>query len=136
MSEAGYHALRVAEVRAETDSAVCVTFEVPDFLRETFRFIQGQYLTLSAEIGGEEVNRSYSICSGVDEEHLKVGIKKIEGGVFSTYANERLGAGEEIRVLPPKGNFFTPLDPGHAKTTCAFAWAAASRPSSRLSNPS
>ena len=115
MTEARFHHLRVAEVRPETSSAVCVTFDVPGPLCEAFRFIQGQYVTLSAEIEGGEVNRSYSICSGVDDECLKIGIKKIEGGLFSTYANECLRAGDEIRVMPPKGNFFTPLSADNAK---------------------
>jgi len=115
LSGAGFHSLRVAEVRPETDSAVCVAFDVPDSAREAFRFIQGQYLTLSAGINGEEVSRSYSICSGVDDGCLKVGIKKIEGGLFSTYANESLRAGDEIRALPPKGNFFSPLSANNEK---------------------
>lgn len=115
MGEARFHLLSVAEVRPETDSAVCVTFDVPEPLRDTFRFIQGQYLTLSARIDGEDVSRSYSVCSSVDEGCLKVGIKKIDGGLFSTYANERLSAGDEIRVLPPRGNFFTELSEDNEK---------------------
>ncbi|MXZ27587.1 MAG: hypothetical protein F4222_11895 [Gammaproteobacteria bacterium] len=115
MSEARFHRLRVVEVRPETDSAVCVTFDVPEPLRDTFRFIQGQYLTLSARINGENVSRSYSICSGVDDGCLKVGIKKIDGGLFSTYANECLSAGDEIRVMPPKGNFHTALSADNRK---------------------
>ncbi len=115
MSHAGYHPLRVAEVIPETANAVCVAFDVPEPLRAAFRFIQGQYLTLSAEIDGEVVSRSYSICSGVDDGCLKVGIRKIEGGVFSTYANESLRAGDEIRVLPPQGNFFVPLSADNEK---------------------
>ena len=115
MSEARFHLLRVAEVRPETDSAVCVTFDVPGPLGDTFRFIQGQYLTLSARIHGDKVSRSYSICSGVDDGCLKVGIKKIAGGVFSTYANERLSAGDEIRVMPPRGNFHTALSADNRK---------------------
>lgn len=114
MSAARFYPLRVAEVRPETDSAVCLTFDVPDPLRKTFRFIQGQYLTLNAEIAGEQVSRSYSICSGIDDGHLRVGIRKIDGGVFSTYANEELHAGDEIRVMPPKGEFHTPLKADHA----------------------
>lgn len=115
MADARCYPLRVAEVRPETDRAVCVTFDVPRPLRDAFRFIQGQYLTLSAEIGGEEVSRSYSICSGVGDGDLRVGIRKIEGGVFSTYANERLSAGDKLRVMPPKGNFHTPLSAKNEK---------------------
>lgn len=115
MSEARFHRLRIAEVRPETDAAVRVTFDVPEALREAFRFIQGQYLTLSAVIEGEEVNRPYSICSGIDDDQLRVGIKKIPGGVFSTYANEKLGSDDEIRAMPPKGKFFTPLSASNEK---------------------
>ena len=102
-------------MRPETDSAVCVAFDLPEELRETFRFIQGQYLSLSAEIDGAEVSRSYSICSGIDDPDLRVGIKKIDGGVFSTYANEELRAGDEIRVRPPEGRFHTPLSKNQAR---------------------
>ncbi len=107
--------LPVAEVRPETRDAVCVTFDVPAPLKETFRFIQGQYLTLRAEVDGGEVTRSYSICSGIDDGCLKVGIKKIGGGVFSTFANQTLQTGDEIRVMPPQGRFYTALSPDNAK---------------------
>ena len=115
MSEVHSYPLRVAEVRPETDNAVCVTFDVPEPLRETFRFIQGQYLTLSTRIEAEEVARSYSICSGIDDCTLRVGIKRIGGGVFSTFANESLRAGDAIRVMPPQGRFYTPLSADNAK---------------------
>ncbi len=104
-----FYPLTISDVRNETDSAVCLTFDVPKHLIETFRFIQGQYLTLKAEIDGSEARRSYSICSGVDDGTLRVAVKRIEGGVFSTFANEKLGKGEVIEVMPPKGTFFTPL---------------------------
>jgi len=115
LSEAGFHSLRVAKVRPETESAVCVTLEVPEPLREAFQFIPGQYLTLSTDIGGERISRSYSICSGIDDQDLSVGIKRIDGGVFSSYANEELRAGDEIWVLPPKGEFHTPIKAGKSR---------------------
>ena len=114
MSEARFYPLRVAEVRPETGSAVCVVFDLPEELRKTFRFIQGQYLTLRAEIDGQQVSRSYSICSAIDDAYLRVGIKQMDGGVFSTYANEQLRAGDEIRVRPPEGRFHTPLSRDNA----------------------
>ena len=110
-----FYPLRVAEVRPETRDAVCVTFNVPEPLKETFRYVQGQFLTLSAEIHGQEVTRSYSICSGVDDGSLRVGIRKIDGGVFSTFANEELRPRDEIRVMPPQGRFHTPLLPANAR---------------------
>lgn len=112
---ADFYSLAVADVRRETDSAVCLTFQVPDELQSTFSFIQGQYLTLRATIDGSEVRRSYSICSGVDDKDLKVGIKQIEGGVFSTFANTELKPGDKIDVMPPQGEFYTTLDKDNQK---------------------
>ena len=105
-----FYPLTISGIRKETDNAVCLTFDVPDNLSETYRFTQGQYLTLKAEIDGNEVRRSYSICSGVDDGALRVAVKKIAGGLFSTFANEELGQGDVIEVMPPQGTFFTPLD--------------------------
>ena len=105
-----FHSLTISDIRKETDDAVCLTFDVPADLAETYRFIQGQYLTLKAHIDGSEVRRSYSICAGVDDGELRVAVKKVAGGVFSTFANEELGTGDVIEVMPPRGTFFTPLD--------------------------
>lgn len=115
MSDTEFHPLRIAELHPETATAVCLTFEVPESLKKAFDFTQGQYLTLRAEIDGEEVRRSYSICSGIDDSHLRVGIRAIEGGVFSNFANTRLQAGDVIDVMPPQGEFHTPLNPAQAK---------------------
>ena len=109
MAAAGFHTLTVADVQRETDDAVCVRFEVPASLGATFTFTQGQYLTLRREIGGEDVRRSYSICSGVDDGELKVAIKCVPGGRFSTWANSELKAGDSLEVMPPDGRFHTPL---------------------------
>lgn len=105
-----FHPLRVREVRPDTDEAVIVSFEVPAELAETFRFTQGQYLTLRHEVAGQDLRRSYSICAGVDDGELRVGVRKVEGGVFSSWVHEGLKAGDEIQVFPPQGRFFTPLD--------------------------
>ena len=110
-----FHQLTISDIRKETDNAVCLTFDVPAGLAETYRFTQGQYLTLKADIDGTETRRSYSICSGVDDGTLRVAVKKVTGGLFSTFANERLGKGDVLEVMPPQGTFFTPLheDNGH-----------------------
>lgn len=110
-----FYSLPVVEVRRETDSAVCLTFEVPEELQSVFSFIQGQHLTLRATIDGSEVRRSYSICSGVDDIALRVGIKNIEEGVFSTFANTKLKPGDHIDVMPPQGKFYTTLDKNQQK---------------------
>ncbi|MFK7731973.1 MAG: 1,2-phenylacetyl-CoA epoxidase subunit PaaE [Pseudomonadales bacterium] len=115
MSKTEFHPLTVSEVRPETDTAVCVTFDVPENLQSEFAFIQGQYLTLRAKINNEEVRRSYSICSGVDDGTLRVGIKHIEDGLFSSFANGELKAGDVVEVMAPQGEFYTQLHPDNAK---------------------
>jgi ring-1,2-phenylacetyl-CoA epoxidase subunit PaaE len=115
MSKNTFYPLSVSEIRPETDSAVCITFDVPDEFKEEFRFVQGQHLTLKKVIKGEEVRRSYSICSGVDEGKLQIGVKKIEGGLFSTFANSELKVHDTIEVMPPRGEFYTSLDASNAK---------------------
>jgi ring-1,2-phenylacetyl-CoA epoxidase subunit PaaE len=116
-----FHSLKVADVRRETDDTVSIAFEVPDALAAEYAFQQGQYLTLRAHLGGEEVRRSYSICSGLDEGELRVAVKKVEGGAFSTFANENLSPGSELEVMTPTGRFTTPLDPAAARTYALFA---------------
>ena len=113
MAVAGFHRLTVAEVQRETDDAVCVRFEVPADLRDAFAFRQGQYLTLRQLINGEDVRRSYSICSGVDEDALRIAIKRVEGGRFSSYANAELKTGDSLEVMPPEGRFTTELKAGN-----------------------
>jgi ring-1,2-phenylacetyl-CoA epoxidase subunit PaaE len=110
-----FHLLKVSGVRRITDEAVCVTFDVPAELEEVFRFTPGQYLTLRADIDGAEVRRSYSICSGIDEPDLRIGVKRIDGGVFSNFVNAGLRAGGTIDVQPPQGRFSPRLDPANAK---------------------
>lgn len=110
-----FHPLTVSGVRPETDSAVCVTFKVPEALREAFRFIQGQYVALRKTLGGVELTRCYSICSGVDDGCLRIAIRRVEDGVFSGYANSRLRVGDVLDVSVPEGRFHTPLSPGSEK---------------------
>ncbi|MGR8920340.1 MAG: 1,2-phenylacetyl-CoA epoxidase subunit PaaE [Gammaproteobacteria bacterium] len=121
MATAGFNPLSVAEVRRETEDAVCVSFDVPPELADAYRFRQGQYLTLRRTIDGEELRRSYSICSGVDEGSLKVAIKALQGGRFSTWANTELAAGDAIEVMPPDGSFTSALDPAHEKSYLCIA---------------
>ncbi len=106
--------LKIAEIREEANDTRQLVFDVPPELEDTFSFKAGQYLTFAAEIDGEEVRRSYSICAAVGEP-LSVAIKKIEGGAFSSYAHDNLSAGDEVRVLPPDGQFSPELDPGTKK---------------------
>ena len=115
------YALRIAEVRPETDNAVCVAFEVPPELDETFRFVPGQYLTLRRTIDGREVRRSYSICSGTDDAALRIAIKKIQGGVFSNHANVDFHPGDVVEVEPPQGRFCPDLHPQHSRRYLCIA---------------
>ncbi len=105
-----FHALRVRAVQADTAEAVVVSFDVPEALRPVFGFTQGQYLTLRKRIGGQELRRSYSICAGVDDGELRVGVRKVQGGVFSNWINEHLLPGDRVDVMAPQGRFFVPLD--------------------------
>jgi len=107
-----FHPLRVREVLPDTAEAVVVAFDVPPELREVFSFTQGQYLTLRTEIAGADLRRSYSICAGVDDGELRVGVRKVKGGVFSNWINEHLRPGQLISVMAPQGRFFVPIEPG------------------------
>lgn len=116
-----FHTLKVEKVEKETDDCVSITFTVPAELKDVYLFKQGQSLTIRKELGGAEVRRTYSICSSPFDNILKVAVKKQEGGVFSTYANEQLKAGDYLEVMPPIGNFYTHLDPLNKKNYVAFA---------------
>jgi ring-1,2-phenylacetyl-CoA epoxidase subunit PaaE len=116
-----FHPLRIRAVRRETADAVCIVFDVPDPLRETFTYVPGQFLTLRATLAGEEIRRCYSICSGLDDDELAVAVKHVPEGLFSHYANTALGAGDTIEVMPPEGRFGTPLAPHEARLHLGFA---------------
>lgn len=116
-----FYSLPVANVTGETRDAIAVTFAVPSELKEIFHFYQGQHLTLRTEINGADVRRSYSICSAVQDDVLRVAIKKAPGGLFSTWANDTLKPGVAIDVMPPMGHFNTPLSPENRKHYLAFA---------------
>ena len=115
MSDTHFHPLRVRAVRPETDEAMVVTFDVPPELGEHFRFTQGQYLTLRRRIDDEDVRRSYSICAGLDDGELRVGVRRVKGGRFSNWLAEHLRAGDLVDVMPPQGRFFVPLDPAASR---------------------
>ena len=116
-----FHPLTVVRVENETRDAVAVTFAVPPELKDAFSFTQGQHLTLRARIGGDDLRRSYSICSAVQDDQLRIAIKRAPGGVFSAWANETLKAGVVVDVMPPMGHFNTPLAAGNHKRYLAFA---------------
>ena len=116
-----FHRLTVKEVKKETDDCVSVVFEIPETLKEGFIFKQGQSLTMRAMINGEEVRRTYSICSSPLDNEWKVAIKRVEAGLFSSIANKELKKGDTLEVMQPVGKFYTELNPANKKNHLAFA---------------
>ncbi len=116
-----FHSLSIARVERETRDAVAITFAVPAQLADAFRFDPGQHLTLRTTIEGQDVRRSYSICSAQHEGTLRIAVKRNPQGTFSCWANERLKAGDVIDVLPPMGHFNVPLDPAARRRYVGFA---------------
>jgi ring-1,2-phenylacetyl-CoA epoxidase subunit PaaE len=104
MSGLHFHPLRVHDVRPDTDDAVVVTFDVPPAQAGDFAFTPGQYLTLRHAVGGQDLRRSYSICSAVGEP-LRVGVRRVPGGAFSTWVHGNLKVGDIVEVMEPQGRF-------------------------------
>ncbi len=115
-----FHLLQVNKVQRETEDCVSVTFNVPQELRESFQFKQGQNLTFKKMLNGEELRRNYSICSSPLDGELKVAIKKVEGGTFSAWANKELKAGDYLETMPPTGKFRTELNSSQKKNYLSF----------------
>lgn len=118
---AKFHSLKVADIYKETKDCSVVCFDIPQELKEAFRFTQGQHLTLKTMIDGQEVRRSYSLCSSPIDNKWRVAVKKINGGLFSTFINEKLAKGDAVEVMVPSGKFNTEVDPSKAKNYIAFA---------------
>ncbi len=118
---AKFHSIKVAAVYKETKDCSVIQFDIPESLQSEFQYKQGQHLTLRTTIDGKEVRRSYSLCSSPVEDKWEVAVKKIEGGLFSTFVNEALKTGDTLDVMPPNGTFFTEVNPTKAKNYIAFA---------------
>lgn len=118
---AKFHSLRVADIRRDTRDSVILTLEPADEDKSAFDFVQGQYLTFRRKFDGEEMRRSYSICAGVNDGILRVGIKRVDGGWFSTFANDELNVGDILEAMTPMGNFHAPLKPHDARSYLGFA---------------
>lgn len=116
-----FYPLRIKDIRRETHECVSIAFDIPKALEPLFTFREGQNITLKAIIIGEEIRRSYSICSAPIERELRVAIKAVPDGRFSQFANSQLKKGDLLEVLPPTGKFNVPLDPSHKKRYLAFA---------------
>jgi len=116
-----FHEVKVASIRPETRDAIVVTFDIPKELADQFHYTQGQHLTLRTEINGEDIRRSYSICSAVQDQRLRIAIKRVAGGLFSNWANDMLKPGRSVKLMPPAGHFNVPLSPENRKHYVAFA---------------
>lgn len=116
-----FHKLAIKEIHKETSDCVTITFDIPEEHKNDFIFKQGQNVTLRTFAGNEEARRSYSICSSPLDNELKIAVKKVENGLFSTFANEKLKKGDILEVMPPTGTFFTEVNPSNRKDYVFFA---------------
>ncbi len=121
MSTPHFHTLKIKDVRRETPQCVSVALDIPSELKAAYAYQAGQYITFKKEMEGEELRRSYSLCSSPLEEEYRVAIKQVEGGRFSTFANQSFQAGDEVEVMTPMGNFVIHPDAQHKKQYIAFA---------------
>lgn len=120
MSNPQFHSLKVADIRTETPTCVSVSLEIPAELKEAFTYVPGQYITFKKSLEGEELRRSYSLCSSPLESEYRVAIKQVEGGKFSNYACSSLKKGDMIDVMTPMGNFTTAIGSSVQKNYMAF----------------
>lgn len=118
---ADFYSIKVADIYKETKDTVVLSFDIPDSLKEKFKYKQGQHLTLRKEINGEDIRRNYSLCSSPIDDEWKVAVKTIREGVFSNYAFNTLKKGDELQVMPPHGEFYVECDPKSSKNYIAFA---------------
>jgi ring-1,2-phenylacetyl-CoA epoxidase subunit PaaE len=119
---AKFHKLKVSDVTRETEECVSIAFEIPDSLKSEYKYIQGQYLTIKLDVNGEEIRRSYSICSSpVLDKDLRVAIKRVKDGRGSNYLNEKVKPGDQLEVMTPMGNFYSQLSEANKKNYVLFA---------------
>ena len=121
MSTPRFHRLAISDLRRETPDAISLTFSIPKELTQDYRFSPGQYLTLRTKMEGEEVRRSYSICSGPDDGELRIAVKKVDGGAFSSWAADELKCGDQLDVMTPTGRFGVAPAPEQARLYVGFA---------------
>ena len=115
-----FYKLRVAHLARPTDDSVAITFDVPEEMRGLFRFTQGQHVTVRTDLGGEGVRRNYSICSPATTGPLRIAVKAIPDGAFSSFAMEQLQVGDELELMTPQGRFATELHPNNEKHYAAI----------------
>ncbi len=115
-----FEKIRIKQIRRETPDCVSIVFDIPQELQEKFFYRHGQHLTMRTFINGEEIRRSYSLCSSPLENEWRIAVKKAEAGLFSTYANQVLKTGDLLEVMPPLGHFYTEINPAYKKSYVAF----------------
>jgi ring-1,2-phenylacetyl-CoA epoxidase subunit PaaE len=118
---ADFYRIKVADIYKETKDTVVISFDIPEELRDKFKFKQGQHLTLRKEINGEDIRRNYSLCSSPLDNEWKVAVKTIREGVFSNHAFNELKKGDELQVMPPHGEFYVECEPESSKNYISFA---------------
>ena len=116
-----FYKLRIKDIYKETSDCSVIAFDVPEDIKDQFRFKQGQHLTLKADINGEDVRRSYSLCSSPIDKEWKVAVKEIPGGKFSTYVNQKLKKGDALEVMSPSGTFGVSVTSNKSKNYLFFA---------------
>lgn len=115
-----FHSLLIKDIQKETNDTVSIAFEIPQNLQADYTFIPGQYITLKTSIDGEDIRRAYSVCSSPFEKELRVAIKQIPGGVFSTFANNELKQGDHLEVMTPNGHFYSEYSASNKKNYVGF----------------
>jgi ring-1,2-phenylacetyl-CoA epoxidase subunit PaaE len=116
-----FRPVSIKDIRRETQDCISISFDIPVQWKEEFRFRQGQNITIRFNLGNGELRRTYSICSSPLDEELRIAVKQVTSGKFSTFANQQLKEGDILEVLPPTGTFSTELHPSHKKNYVAFA---------------
>ena len=118
-----FHTIKVSGVEPQTKDAIAISFEVPEELKPVFLYKAGQYLTVRAVVDGVEHRRNYSLCSSpIDNEPMKIAVKKVTDGAVSRWLNEEVKPGMEIEVYPPMGNFTKECSPGSRTTLHHVRW--------------
>lgn len=118
---AKFHSIKVSDIYKETKDCSVVSFDIPEDLKSEFHYNQGQHLTLKAMIDGKEERRSYSLCSSPTENKWQVAVKKINGGLFSGYVNDKVKKGDTLEIMAPSGKFFRETNKEVAKNYIMFA---------------
>lgn len=116
-----FYKIKVRDIRRETPECVSIAFEIPEEHKDIFKFTHGQYITIRKEFNGEEIRRSYSLCTSPHDNDFRVAVKQMYDGIFSTFANKQLKVGDVLEVMPPLGKFTTPIDASSSKNYLGFA---------------